>query len=67
MRASSLACFLGAAALAAPPNHLFIIVDDADVELGSTSPAAMPNLHEFVVSKGLDFTAAHVTSPICAL
>ena len=59
-----LSCAMAALA-AQQPNHIFIIVDDADVELGSTSAEAMPSLHEFVIRPGLDFTAAHVTSPIC--
>ena len=49
----------------ARPNFLIIVVDDADVELGSTAPAVMPNLARWLVQGGLNFTAAHVTSPIC--
>jgi N-acetylglucosamine-6-sulfatase len=47
------------------PNFLIILVDDLDVELGSASSEAMPVLHELLVSQGLNFSAAHVTSPIC--
>ena len=47
------------------PNFLVILVDDLDVELGSASSEAMPALHELLVSQGLNFSAAHVTSPIC--
>lgn len=51
---------------AAPnPNFLVIVVDDADVELGSVSASVMPQLSKWLVSGGLNFTAAHVTSPIC--
>ena len=52
-------------AAAARPNFLFILVDDADVELGSTSASAMPVLSSRVVAAGVNLTAAHVTSPIC--
>jgi hypothetical protein len=45
------------------PNFLLVEVDDMDAELGSSN--VMPNLKRWLVSGGLNFTSAHVTSPIC--
>ena len=45
------------------PNFLIAVVDDMDAELGSAS--VMPNLSKWLVAGGLNFTSAHVTSPIC--
>lgn len=61
----SLLLALLSSALAAPPNFLIIIVDDSDVSLGSASALSMPALHANIVAEGLNFSAAHVTSPIC--
>lgn len=51
--------------LGSRPNFLVIVVDDADVELNSTSSTVMPNLSRWLSTGGLTFNAAHVTSPIC--
>ena len=49
----------------ARPNFLIVVVDDADVELGSTAASVMPNLAKWLVQGGLNLSSAHVTSPIC--
>jgi N-acetylglucosamine-6-sulfatase len=61
---SSLFVFFSCYALAVP-NHLIIEVDDADVQLGSVGSLVMPNLSRWLVGGGLNFSSAHVTSPIC--
>ncbi|CAG5022847.1 unnamed protein product [Parnassius apollo] len=45
------------------PNFVVILTDDQDVVLGGMNP--MKNVQRFISDKGVTFTNAYTTSPIC--
>ena len=49
----------------APPNIVFIFLDDLDVEMGSSSAAYMPVLHESIAAPGASFSRSYVSVPVC--
>jgi N-acetylglucosamine-6-sulfatase len=59
------ACVAAAASAAAPPNMVFVFLDDLDVEMGSSSPTYMPLLHELIAAPGASFSRAYVSVPVC--
>eukprot|EP01084_Bolivina_argentea_P110901 197973_1 len=47
----------------ARPNFIFILMDDQDIFLDS--PSFMPNLKSQIITKGVTFSNAFVSTPVC--
>ena len=61
-----LSAAIGAAALAAPPNVIFLLTDDQDVMLDSMNPdGPLQKTRKLLVEPGANFVNAFANTPIC--